>query len=113
MIGAYLVHKIHKISSSECLWCGSGERQSRYHVFVRSRAWLPQSRAMRRSVRVEASAGAFRQTALSERMATTAVLAFLRETKVGRIVSLAALGGGEEGEAPARTEVTRGFVGRL
>ena len=41
--GAYLADKAGKIQSSECWWCGSGERQTRRHLFVRCKTWLPRA----------------------------------------------------------------------
>ena len=43
---SYQCDKIHMIQSSECWWCGSGERQSRFHLIARCRAWSSQARAM-------------------------------------------------------------------
>lgn len=40
-IGSCLAERTHTIQSSECWWCGSGERQP-CHLFVRCRAWATQ-----------------------------------------------------------------------
>ena len=59
--GACLAEKIHKILSGECWWCGSGERQSRHHLFFRCRAGRGCERTSRRH------AGPLRQTTLPGR----------------------------------------------
>ena len=33
-IGPYLAEKTKTIQSDKCWWCGSGERQSRHHLFI-------------------------------------------------------------------------------
>ena len=38
--------RIGQTPSSECWWHGSGERQSRYHLFVRCRRWVPEIRRL-------------------------------------------------------------------
>ena len=37
-IGSYLCDKIHRIQSSECWWCESGERQTVHHLVAECRA---------------------------------------------------------------------------
>ena len=32
--------------SDRCWWCGSGERQTRYHLFIRCRRWSPEIRRL-------------------------------------------------------------------
>ena len=41
-IGPYLADTIKTIQSDKCWRCGSGERQSRHHLFVKCRAWEAQ-----------------------------------------------------------------------
>ena len=48
--GTYLAEKVKAIRSSERWWCGSGERQSRHHLFVSCRAWSAQVKNLWRSV---------------------------------------------------------------
>ena len=49
-ISSYLAERSHTIRSSECWWCHSGERRSRYHLFFRCRRWAPESRKVWKSV---------------------------------------------------------------
>ena len=83
--GAYLADKIKKIRSSECWWCGSGERQARRHLFVKCRTCVWKS--------VAKACGWKHSRASSIRMlfqdgrATPAVLTFLREIKIGRMIN--------------------------
>ena len=42
--GSYLGEKIHKIQTNG--WCGSGERESGYHLVIKCKAWVPQKRRM-------------------------------------------------------------------
>ena len=57
----HLHDKIHKIDTDGCWWCGSGERQSRHHLFTRCRAWAPIGQEdverYREGVRVETPEG--------------------------------------------------------
>ena len=34
--------RVGQAPSSRCWWCGSGERQSRYHLFFKCRRWGPE-----------------------------------------------------------------------
>ena len=48
-VGPYL--KEMKLAQSDACWrCGSGERQSRHHLFVRRQAWAIQTKESWRSV---------------------------------------------------------------
>ena len=104
-VGSYLHDKICKVDSDECWWCNTGERQSRFHLVTRCRAWAPQVQVMWK--RIEKMRGCKRPRALSMRAmsgddrATLAVLTFLRNTRVGRVISTAPPrtrgGEGEEG----------------
>ena len=94
---AYLCNRTSKIPSDKCWRCGRDEGQTRYHLFIRCEAWAPQSKALCRSV---GKAHEWKHSrapqikTLFEKKATSAVLTFVRDTKVGEIASLAALGGG-------------------
>ena len=43
--GEYLT-RIDQAQSSDCLWCGSGERQTRHRLFIRCRRWTPEIRRL-------------------------------------------------------------------
>ena len=100
-IGSYLHDKIHKIDTDECWWCGSGERQSRHHHFRSCRAWARQAREMWKDI--GKACGWKHPRAPSVRLlwkekATDAVLAFLRDTRVGCMVTLRPQEEGEDSE---------------
>jgi hypothetical protein len=48
--GDYLCHKVHKLPSDRCWWCGRDERQTRHHLFVNCEAWGPQIRELWKEV---------------------------------------------------------------
>ena len=88
--------------SDRCWWCGSGERQTRYHLFVRYRRWTPEIRRLWQSIERDCGPRApsvrflFRDTCTGP---TVAVLYFLRDTRVGRMPGLAMYGfQGEESD---------------
>ena len=49
-IGQYLKDRIHKIVDDKCGWCGGRKWQTRRHLFVECRAWLPYTRKMWKSI---------------------------------------------------------------
>ena len=82
-----------KVDSDRCRFCSTGERQSGIHLVARRLAWAGQARVMwkriwrlceRRGPVVPSVRAMFGHS-----RATPAVLTFLRETRVGRLVSLA------------------------
>ena len=79
--------------NDRCWWCGSGERQTRYRLFVRCRRWTPEIRRLWQSIERECGPRApsvrflFRDPG-----ATAAVLDFLRDTRVGKMPGLALYG---------------------
>ena len=77
--------RIGQAPSSECWWCGSGERQTHYHLFVKCRRWTPEIR------KLWERASSVRLLFQDER-AIPAFLDFLRDTKVGRMPGLAHFG---------------------
>ena len=92
MIGAHLV-RIGRADSDRCWWCHSGQRQSRHHLFFRCHRWATEGRKLWKKVGKACGwenprAPSARLLSQGER-ATPVVLEFLRETKVGKIVTLA------------------------
>ena len=43
--------RVGQADSDTCFWCGSGERQTRHHLFVRCRRWTPEIRKLWQTVR--------------------------------------------------------------
>ena len=98
-IGAYLSEKVRKLDSSACWFCGTGERMSRFHLVARCRRRTGQQRVLWK--RVERLCECDRPRARTVRLlfddvrATPAMLSFLRDTRVGKMVSLGPLNGRE------------------
>ena len=109
--GADLCNRLGKIPSDKC---GRDGRQTCCRLLVECEAWAPQSKALWRSV---GKAFGWKHPRASriemyfeEQKATSAVLTFLWETKVGEAVSLAALRGGRSGELPVEAEGEEGIA---
>ena len=43
--------------SNRCWWCGSGERQTRHHLFIRCRRWAPEIRQLWQDVERDCGPG--------------------------------------------------------
>ena len=97
-IGSYL-HRMGTIYDDTCWWCDTSERQTRFHLVARCPAWRGQARVLWK--RVEKLWKWERPRAPEVRLlfddvrAAPAVLTFLRDTRVGRIVPQALGEGGE------------------
>ena len=107
--GSYLHDKIHRIDSDRCWWCDTGERQSRFHLVARCPAWRGQAAVMwKRTGRLcewERPRALSVQLMFDGVRAAPAVLTFLRDTWVGRMISLAPRGGeGAEEETESEEE---------
>lgn len=90
-IGIHLV-RIGKTNSDRFWWCHSGESQTRYHLFFRYQRWAPESRKLWKNVGEACGwkhprAPSVRQLFQEEK----AVPDLLRETKVGKMATLASL----------------------
>ena len=95
--------RVGQSQSDQCWWCGSGEKQSQYPLFVKCRRWAPEIRRLWQ--RVEVDCGWLGPRAPTVRAlfgnpdATPALLEFLDNTRVGRMPSQVELrGGGDRGE---------------
>ena len=85
-IGPYLKDSIHRTGDDRCWWCGGGRQQTRHHLFTECRAWMPQIRRLWKDTgkaqewkHPRAPSGKW----LWKKKSTEAVLAFLRDTRVG------------------------------
>ena len=79
--------RVGQASSDQCFWCGSGERQARFHLFVKCRRWEPEIRRLWQRVRLGCGWGgapSVRRLFEDER-AVPAVLEFLENTRVGKV----------------------------
>ena len=100
--------RIGQALSSRCWWCGSGERQSRYHLFVRCRRWGPEiKRLWQRAGRDYGGGGAPSVRRLfNDARAMPAVLDFLEGTRVGKMPGRVLLAGGPDAEEDEMEEIT-------
>ena len=88
--------RVGQADSDECFWCGTGEEQTRYHLFVRCRRWAPEIRKMWN--RIQAVSGGRGGATLVRRMFgdernVEAILEFLEKTRVGKMPSRVLLAG--------------------
>ena len=90
--------RVVQATDDTCFWCGSGERQTRYHVFVKCRRWTPEIKRMWRKVRADSGwegAPSVRRLFGDERN-VGAILDFLEETRVGKMLGRVLLAGGPD-----------------
>ena len=81
------LRRVGQTESDTCFWCGTGERQTRYHLFVRCRRWTPEIRRLWQRVRAETGwegAPSIRRLFGDERN-VKAILEFLEGAKVGNM----------------------------
>ena len=45
--------RVGQASNDQCFWCGSGERQTRFDLFVKCRRWEPEIRRLWQRVRLD------------------------------------------------------------
>ena len=89
--------RIGQADSDTCFWCGSGERQTRHHLFIKCRRWMPEIRKLWQKVRAET--GERRAPSVRKLFGgrnTKAILEFLEGTKVGKMPSQILLAGGPD-----------------
>ena len=81
--------RIDQAATDRCWWCGSGEHQIRFHLFVKCRRWGPEIRWLWQ--RVEADCGRTGAPSIrhifNDPHATPAVLEFLEDNVVDREVN--------------------------
>ena len=89
--------RVGQADNDNCFWCGSGERQTRHHLFIKCRRWMPEIRKLWQRVRAETGeGGAPSIRKLFGGRNTKAILGFLEETKVGKMPSRVLLAGGPD-----------------
>jgi hypothetical protein len=92
IIGDHLV-RIKKLSEDWCWWCAGGGRtpkhQTRHHLFFECRRWTEERTAMFGGLKGGGKRWATAQVSalMAERGNTEALLTFLMETKVGRLLA--------------------------
>lgn len=91
-IGSHL-HRLGRTDSDRCWSCGTGQRMSRSHLVARCRAWTGQARVMweriGRLCEWERPRAPSVRRMFEDVRATPAVLSFLRDTRVGKMATLA------------------------
>ena len=89
--------RVGQADSDTCFWCGSGERQTRHHLFIRCKRWMPEIRELWQKVRAETGeGGAPSVRKLFGGKNTKAILEFLEKTRVGKMPSRVLLAGGPD-----------------
>ena len=70
-----------------CFWCGTGERQTRHHLFVKCRRWGPEIRKMWQRIRLDCEWGGApsRRFLFGGERAVPTILEFPERTKVGKM----------------------------
>ena len=92
------LQRVGQAENDTCFWCGSGERQSRYHLFVRCRRWTPEIKWLWQRVRADTGWGgapSVRRLFGDERN-VKAILEFLEKIKVGKMPGRILLAGGPD-----------------
>ena len=90
--------RVGQAQSDLCWWCGSGERQTRFHLFARCRRWDPEIRRLWQRIKVDcrwSGAPSVRQLFGDERAVPT-VLEFLEDTIVGKMPGRILMAGGPD-----------------
>ena len=101
-IGSYL-HRMELVDDDTCWWCDTGERQTRFHLVASCPAWRGQARVLWKRVAKLCEWNGPRapevRLLFDDVPAAPAVLSFLRDTRIGRIVpqALRRRRDGEEG----------------
>ena len=81
--------------SLRCWWCGSGERQTRFHIFARCRRWGPEIvKRLERDCELGGPRALSVRRLFGDVRATPAVPEFLEDTRVDRIPGRVFLAGG-------------------
>ena len=89
--------RVGQAENDTCFWCGSGEKQTRHHLFVKCRRWTPEIRKLWQRVRAEGGRGAPSVRRLFGREGNVkAILEFLEKTKVGKMPGRVLLAGGPD-----------------
>ena len=90
--------RVNQAQEGTCWFCGSGERQTRFHLFVKCKRWEPEIKRLWQKVRLECGWGgapSIRKLFGDERN-VPAILEFLEDTKVEKVPSRILLAGGPD-----------------
>ena len=98
--------RANQAERDNCFWCGSGERQTKFHLFVKCRRWGPEVKRLWKRVRLESEWGGAPSICrlFGDEGNVPAILEFLEETEVGKMPSRVLLAGGPELEEEEELE---------
>ena len=90
--------RVGQADNDTYFWCGSEERQTRYHLFVKCRRWIPEIRRLWQRVRAETGEGGAPSISklFGNEKNTKAILEFLKETRVGKMPGRVLMAGGPD-----------------
>ena len=110
---AELLRRVGQAPSDKRWWCSSGERQSRHHLFIKCRRWLPEIRRLWRRVETGYDWGDPRAPSarllFHDTRATPALLEFLEDTWAGQMPGHVLLAGVRRWTRTARTRLCCGL----
>ena len=88
--------RVGQAPGDKCWFCGTGERQTRFHLFVKCRRWEPEIRRLWQRIRAECGRGGAPSVRwlFGDERNVPAILDFLRETRVGKMPGRILLAGG-------------------
>lgn len=94
------LRRVEQTPGDKCWWCGSGERQSRHHLVIKCRRWMPEIRRLwervERDCEWESPRAPSVRLLFQDERAIPAILEFLESTRVGRMPGLALFGAVED-----------------
>ena len=90
--------RVNQAPGDTCWFCGTSEKQTRFHLFVKCRRWEPEIRRLWQRVRLDSGWGgapSIRRLFGGERN-VPAILEFSEETRVGKMPGRILLAGGPD-----------------
>ena len=90
--------RIRQTPSDQYFWCGSDERQTRFHLFIRCRRWEPEIRKLWQRIRLDCGWGGAPSVRrlFGDEKAVPANLEFLEKTRVEKMSGRILLTGGPD-----------------
>ena len=92
--------RVGQAPCDRCRWCRSGEKQTRSHLFVKCRRWEPEIRRLWRRVELDCGWGGARAPLVRhlfrDERAVPAILEFLEDTRVVKMLGRILLAGGPD-----------------
>ena len=90
--------RVGQMQSDRCFWCGTDEKQTRFHLLIRCRRWKPEIEEMWEKIKDETGWGGAPtvRKLFGDERCVGALLEFLDKTKVGKMPSRILLAGGPD-----------------